>query len=327
MKFSVGYQLEESGNFLQTIMEHKDSIGEIYFSAPDIPNGRSNSWAAEFTRRTAAEEQEKELKQLKEAGFKMNFLLNAMCYGADTLSKAFYSELGDTVDHYVEHFGVTSVTTTSPMIGKFLKDNFDGLLVRASVNMEIGTVEGMEYIADFFDEYYMRRENNRDFAQIRKMHAWCQENGKKLHMLANSGCLNNCSAHVFHDNLVAHEQEILKRDNAYKFSGVCKKFLKNPENHKKFLDYTNCIRPEDVSLYEPYFDSMKLATRVHNAPDWILRAYCGGRWLGNLAELLEPNHAEMLWPYIIDNSLITSEVKDDKLVYAGMEEALIKIEE
>ena len=99
------------------------------------------------------------------------------------------------------------------------------------------------------------------------------------------------------------------------------------ENHKKFLDYTNCIRPEDVSLYEPYFDSMKLATRVHNAPDWILRAYCGGRWLGNLAELLEPNHAEMLWPYIIDNSLITSEVKDDKLIYGGMEEALIKIEE
>ena len=36
----------------------------------------------------------------------------------------------------------------------------------------------------------------------------CDAEGKELYMLANSGCLNNCSAHVFHDNLVAHEAQI-----------------------------------------------------------------------------------------------------------------------
>ena len=33
----------------------------------------------------------------------------------------------------------------------------------------------------------------------------------------NSGCLNNCSVHVFHDNLVSHESEIAAMDNRCAF--------------------------------------------------------------------------------------------------------------
>ena len=58
---------------------------------------------------------------------------------------------------------------------------------------------------------------------------------KKLFMLANSGCLNFCSAHNFHDNLVAHEADISKMDNAYNFSGICHEYLKNTENYSVFF--------------------------------------------------------------------------------------------
>ena len=78
-------------------------------------------------------------------------------------------------------------------VKEFIKNNFEDLEVRASVNMEIGTIEGMEYITNYFDSYYMKREYNRDIEKVAELKKWCDENGKKLFGLANSGCLNFCS--------------------------------------------------------------------------------------------------------------------------------------
>ena len=165
--------------------------------------------------------------------------------------------------------------------------------------MEIGSIEGMKYIAEYFDSFYMKRELNRDFDAIKKLHSWCVENGKELYLLANSGCLNNCSVHNFHDNLVAHENEISKMDNAYDFRGICKEFLGKKENYTAFIENTNFIRPEDISMYEPYFKAAKLATRVNPNPIRILESYIKGSYRGNILELLEPAHN--IYPYIIEN--------------------------
>lgn len=165
--------------------------------------------------------------------------------------------------------------------------------------MEIGTIEGMEYLKDYFDSYYMKRELNRDFESIKTLHKWCESNEKKLFILANSGCLNYCSAHNFHDNLVAHEEEIAKMDNAYNFGGICREFLKNKDNYSKLIDYTNFVRPEDIEKYEPYFVAAKLATRVHKAPSMVLNSYIRGKYSGNILELLEPAHS--IYPYVIEN--------------------------
>lgn len=325
MNFSVGYQFDENGYFLNSIMQYKDKIEEIYFAMPDIANGRGNSWMKTLNFKEAIFRQEDELTLLKGMGFKMNLLLNAMCYGENSLSRVFFNKLGDSIDYATQVFGVSSVTTTSPIIAKFIKNNFSDVTVRASVNMEIGSIEGMEYIAENFDGFYMKRELNRNFAKIEELQNWCNNNQKQLFMLANSGCLNNCSAHAFHDNLVSHENDIMKMDNAYAFDGVCKKFLSKEENKLKFLDYTNFIRPEDLHHYEKYFKCVKLATRVHDAPDRIIRAYCGGKWSGSLPELLEPNHSGAISPYIIDNSKVNSQITNNVLLYSGMDKALTKI--
>lgn len=60
-------------------------------------------------------------------------------------------QMGDLLDYLVHMFGVCSVTTTSPVLAHFIKENFGALEVRASVNMEIGTVEAMEYLQNDFD--------------------------------------------------------------------------------------------------------------------------------------------------------------------------------
>ena len=245
------------------------------------------------------EMQRKALDELSQEKIALNLLFNANCYGKDSQSRAFFNKVGTIIDYVSEAYGLQSITTTSPLIAKFVHQNFEGIEVRASVNMEIGSVQGMEYLAEYFDSYYMKRELNRDFEAIKTLHKWSYNNGKKLYMLANSGCLNYCSAHNFHDNLVAHEAEIAQMDNAYDFHGICKEYLKSEKHYQALIDNTNFVRPEDMHLYEPYFEAAKLATRIHRNPSMVVNSYVREKYSGNILELLEPAHN--IYPYVIEN--------------------------
>ncbi len=299
MKFSVGLQNNNQG-FLETIIENKDSIYEVYFSWGNFPNGRnSQTESQDCTEWEMQQNQINCLKKLSEAGISLNLLFNANCHGKDSQSRAFFNRIGNTADYIKTNFGLSSITTTSPLIAKFFKNNFEGVEVRASVNMEIGTIEGMDYLKNYFDSYYMKRELNRDIEKIKLLHKWCSNNGKKLFMLANSGCLNNCSAHNFHDNLVAHEAEISQMDNAYNFGGICKEYLSDENNYKSLIENTNFVRPEDIEKYEPYFEAVKLATRVHSNPQIVLESYIKRKYIGNVLKILEPTHS--IYPYVLEN--------------------------
>ena len=329
MKYSIGYQLTPTTDFLQTILANKENVYEVYFAWDGFANGRNSEYlAGDFSKWEAGERKMSDLRTLSQNGIKLNLLFNATCYGAESLSKSFFESIGDTTDFVKNSFGLDSITTTSPIIGKFIKDNFKDLEVRASVNMSIGTVEGMDYVSPYFDSFYLKRELNRDFAGIKKLKNWCDNNGKQLYALANSGCLNNCSAHMFHDNLVSHEKEIRKMDNGYAFEGICKQYLSNPDKLHSLLEITSFIRPEDVELYEGLFPALKLATRVSNNPVRILKAYIENKkYSGSVFDLLEPNHTNTLYPYLLDNSKIEKKLTGDKLIYAGLESALIRLGE
>jgi hypothetical protein len=117
-------------------------------------------------------------------------------------------------------------------------------------------------------------------------------------------------------------------ENGYQFDGVCKNFIKREGNHKALLTATNFIRPEDVKLYEGLVKGMKLATRVHENPARILNAYIEkGRFVGNTASLLEPNHAPTIYPYVLENTKIQSKIENDKLIYTDGGNAFVKLEE
>lgn len=303
LKFTVGYQIDERNLFVPEIISRRDKVKEVYFAYGDFANGRG---------RMAESDEERlfsDLEKLHDAGIDLNLLLNANCYGADSLTRTFFEKIGDTVDWFRENFGLSSVTTTSPVIAKFVKNNFSSLEIRASVNMGIGTTDAAEYLGDTFDSYYLAREANRNLNVIKEMSSFCRNNGKKLYMLANSGCLNHCPAHTFHDNLVSHENEIMKRDNAFTFKSLCRERISSPETMYSLLRDTNFVRPEDIAggLFDEYFDMAKLATRVNQRPLQILIAYTSGKYIGNLAELLEPDHSSAIYPYVLENTLIPSD--------------------
>jgi len=283
MRFSVGYQPE--GSWIDEILARQTHVGEVYFAFADTPSGRGAV--------SDADRQLEDLGRIADAGIPLGILFNANCHGAGALSRQAFSKIGETIERFAADGALRSVTTTSPLVARFVKENFPDLRTRASVNMEIGTVEGMEYLADVFDGYYLKRELNRDRAAVRRAKDWCDAHGKELHLLANSGCLNFCSSRTFHDNLVAHEAEIAKQDNGYVYRGTCWKWLADPVNRAKWLSRTNWIAPEDVSKYEGLCTGMKLATRINAHPVRILESYVTGSHIGLMMGLLEPDHSAL----------------------------------
>ena len=300
MKFSVGYQVNTNNNFIEYIADNKEHIHEVYFSWGDIPNGRNSMLLNnELYPWQAQQKQIADLQYLSQRGIKLNLLLNGNCYGENSLARSFFVKIGETMEYISNAFGLCSVTTTSPIIAKFIHENFEGIDVRASVNMKIGSVAGMEYVSEYFDSFYLQRELNRNFDKIIEIKKWCDKNNKGLYMLANSGCLNDCSAHTFHDNLVSHETDIAKMDNAYKFQGICKNHL--AKDKLSILKNTNFVRPEDIHLYEEYFVAAKIATRVSKNPINTLKAYINRKYNGAVTDLLEPNHSSIFYPQIVAN--------------------------
>jgi len=312
VKFSVGLP-KNNIEFVNYVIKNAAHIYEVYFSWGNFPNGRSNQTQSdEYAPWELIDIQREMLKCLSDAGIHLNMLFNANCYGKDSQSRAFFNKIGETVDYVEKKYGLKSITTTSPLIAKFIKNNFEDIEVRASVNMEIGSIPAMEYLKEYFDSFYIKRELNRDIESIKILHKWCQENEKKLFMLANSGCLNFCSAHVFHDNLVAHEAEIEKMDNAYNFTGICHEYLNDRKNYEKLIENTNFVRPEDINEYDEFFEAVKLATRVHNNPKIVLESYIKAKYSGDVLRLLEPAHS--IYPYVIENGNPLKLVKIDESV-------------
>ena len=306
MKFAVGFQLYEGNEepFSEIVRLYRDSISEVFFAWQDIPTGRSGIASTHgYTDWSAQHRTEEELRAIKAMGIKLDLLFNGNCYGEYSISE----KLENTVVSVIEYLdaevgGVDIITTTSLAVAHVMKKHFPAIEVRASVNMRIGTVKGMEYLSDLFDSFHVQRDYNRDLEHLRTLKKWADEKGKKLIMLANSGCFSFCSGQTFHDNMVAHEHEICEVANMKDFLPyVCWRALKSKENWHMLLQNT-WVRPEDIHNYEGLFDTVKLATRMHGLPAMVIGAYVRGYHVGNTLDLFEPGFGTALAPYIIDNT-------------------------
>lgn len=307
MKFSIGYQFfdEYENRFAESISTLAPHINEVYFPWIDTATCRTSlindrgeiKWGAQ-------EKLEKDLALLKKSGIKLNLLLNSNCYGEKSVSIYFQNYICSIIDHIEDIVGSLDwVTTASPFIAKAVKQYFPHVKTRASINMRIGSIDGMEHLSDLFDGFYMQRDYNRNFKKITKLKNWCDLNDKSLHLLANSGCMRFCSAQTFHDNVVAHDLSIAEMANKQDFNAAkCWDFYEKDQNQWKMLRNT-WIRPEDLHHYEGIFDVAKLATRMTNRPLSVVNAYINKLYRGNLLDLLEPNHTSLLKDHYVSNTL------------------------
>ncbi|MGD9495582.1 MAG: hypothetical protein AB7Y46_04630 [Armatimonadota bacterium] len=306
MKFAVGYQLlgDEDEPLVEVIADYTPHIAEVYFPWADMPSGRAPlATRRGYTDWAAQRDLERDLLRLREMGMRLDLLFNAACYGGRAISEWLQNQVRSVLDYLEAGVGGADiVTTTSPFVARTVKRFFPDIEVRASVNMRIGTVKGMQYLADVFDSYHVQREHNRDLEYLRELKGWAEGAGKRLIMLANSGCMIHCSGQSFHDNMVAHEAEIDECRNVTDWNAhTCWRFLQDPANRVCVLQNT-WVRPEDLHHYEGLFDVVKLATRMHARPRAVIDAYVNRRFRGNLLDLMEPGFGPAFAPAIIDNT-------------------------
>ena len=306
MQFAVGYQLPdaEDESLVEIIADYREAIAEVYFPWADMPSGRAAlaTWRGD-TDWTAQQQLLGDLAALRKMGLRVDLLFNANCYGGRAISRWLENQVRSVLDYLGEAVGgVDIVTTTSPFVAQVVKQHHPQVETRASVNMRIGTVKGMQYLADIFDSYHVQRDNQRNLEYLAELKSWADENAKSLVILANSGCLAFCSGQTFHDNMVAHEAEIDETINVTEWEAhTCWRFLQERANWAAILQNT-WIRPEDIRHYEGLCGVVKLATRMHARPRLVIDAYARGSFYGNLLDLCEPGFGPALAPYVIDNS-------------------------
>lgn len=306
MKFSIGYQQPENGEYFSDIVrDYHDSIAEVYYPWPGMATGRAAlGRVREAVDWSAQEELEENLRNIRQMGIRTDILFNSNCYGGAAISEGLANRICSIIDYLGNRdLAPEVVTTTSPFIATLIKRNFPGIETRASVNMRIDSILAMEYLSDIFDSFHIRRDLQRDLESVKQFHDWCVSHGKRLCMLANSGCLRCCPAQSFHDNLVAHDVEVDECKNVKGYMAhLCWKLYSKKENYEEILR-CSWIRPEDIFRYEPYFEMVKLATRQHSHPRMVIGAYASGHFDGNLLDILEPGFSTTFSPYAIVNSL------------------------
>lgn len=289
---AAGYQCTAAGElFSEIISDYRDSVGEVYFSWTNTPSGRPG---APMTDWEAQERMEYELGALRAQGVKLDLLFNANCYGAEALSEHLATEYCGILDYLDSRSLLPEiVTTASPFLAKILKQEFPHIERRASVNMRLDSTLALEFLGDLFDSFYIRRDLQRNLETVALFHDWSVRNGKKMGILANSGCLRNCPAQTFHDNQVAHQKELYKYRNAPGTQMTfCMKHYQTAAHQADFLK-SSWIRPEDLCRYDGLADFVKIATRQHDRPRTVIAAYAARSYTGDLAALMEPNFSSI----------------------------------
>ncbi len=307
MKFSVGYKLSDAYDSVYSICEdYKDSISNVYFSYGNNASGRSPLSTSAADEAYVKDMQAEELKAIKDMGISLTLLYNANCYGEAAISQAFVDGVLKEVYDLKARLSIDRITTTSPMLAQQIKKEFkDDITMLASVNMRVGTLAAMEQLSEDFDGFYIQKELNRNLDAIAKLKTYADAAGKKLCILANSGCLAHCAFQTFHDNLVAHEAGLLKQENISSgYPAPCWRYLHGLETKQALAKVlgANWIRPEEVTFYEPYFDEMKLATRMHQNMRMVVSAYVSGKYFGNLMDLTEPSYSTLFEGTVLDNT-------------------------
>ncbi len=302
---SVGYTVPADGQipFVDLVSRYRDAIGEVYFAFPGISSGRSPlGQEAAYSDYNALNILMDDLYALTKMGVDRNLLFNASCGGADCMSLQHEREVLSILEFLFENgVGPTSITTTSPITAEIIKRNAPEIQVRASVNMRIESIKGVQYVEHLFDSFCICRDINRDLDALGRLTEYIHEKGKTCSVLVNSGCLRRCSMQSFHDNAVAHEIEIRSKANlSWARPAGCREFFSTPLHHVDFLQNT-WIRPEDLHHYEGMVDLFKIATRMHFLPAVVIDAYAKREYHGNLADLFEPGHGPLFAPFVVDN--------------------------
>ena len=311
-KFAFGYYFgKRSGySFRDLVEEYAPHLQEVYFPWPGLLSAREIQGDPAPLQKQVIDD----MRFCRSKGLRLDLLVNATCYGdhsfTPTQREDYFANLRE-----LEKAGILPeiVTTTSPYIAKITNTFDKSVDRRASVNMRLNSTLAMEYVSNVFDSFYVCRDVQWDLPTLKVFAEWGKKNGKKICMLANSGCLRYCPWQTFHETLLSHNfKHIIPEIKKLNMPSTLCSGIVADKNFEEILR-GSWIRPEDLHLYEPYVSVIKLSTREIDRPDLVLKAYISGSFDGNMLHLLDPDFSFMLKPMIFDNKAFPKEWSEGKI--------------
>ena len=252
-KLAVGWF--DNMPFQHVCAPYLERLKEVFFAWPGVTASRPmDDWTAERRAQIISD-----LKWARRNKIELDTIFNANCYGDISMTE----ELADFVTEKLHDMDANGLfpdhlTTTSPFIAKIVRLRFPSIKIRFSINMDIATPIALSYVEDLFDSFYAGRNAHRRLDYIKEMSSWAKAHGKTMGIQANPGCLRNCPFHTFHNNLHGHNR-VGQSAAAEKFgftNFLCRTVFERG-GYEEFLRAI-WIRPEDLPLYEPYVNVVKI---------------------------------------------------------------------
>ncbi len=302
ISFDLPFLPEDS--YLELLLEHQNRVRHLYFGLglPDFPDARpwqcdsAVPWEA-FCEKLALFPR-----------IRRNALLNGRISDARVyLDAASLAPLIRTLEHLVERDLLQGVVFADLYLAQALADTAPGLCAALaaspSVNCQIDSLEKAIAWLDRLEELGFQpagllvpdRRLNRSLSELRTFALQLRGLYPQLeiYLLANEGCLYQCPYRRAHEVLIAgcrdREERFRALGKLHTVRGCARRFYEAPWELLK----SPFIRPEDLPAYEGIVDGVKLCGRTLGAEHLarIVRAYCAGRWEGNLIELLDASEA------------------------------------
>ena len=246
MKFQIGWiQSEEfqAHHIIKELSKRKDKIESIYFAplSPSIPSARYRPFS-----KKAESKLFQDLEVFSEEGFKLNILLNGLCYGGEIHYSKTFHIIFKIIDYYRKRFNVTDATFIDPVHAITCRKNFPSIKRHASINMFIRDLAAYKEAAKIFDVINIDRRVNYNISLLKKCKA--DNPHTELKVIANEACIYSCTQRALHFAHLSHSPASFRLRCYFNYKDNCfGELLASP-----------LILPQYLKYYEGIVDIIKL---------------------------------------------------------------------
>ncbi len=265
-------------------LDKNTEVVEIYgkLASDEIGGGRTSSSLAFVTRNQA----KRHINEAHKAGFKFNYLLNALCIDNLEFTRKGQKMISGLMDWVIKS-GTDSVTVSNPYLAMWIKRNYPLVKIDVSAMANVDSPIRAKFWEDLgvnkitFPGQMVNR-NYQLIGNIRKA-IRC-----KMQLVANNGCLLNCPTYINHALMNSHASQSWHKCKGFVFDHHIIMCRANRLSNTTNLIRADWIRPEDVGFYKELgIDSIKLVDRRLPVDKilFIADVYLKRSYNGNLLDL------------------------------------------